>query len=123
MLDNESKQKLLEVFPPRWKLVGHHVTYKFGASDKDPLPPAGKYQVVGYNYIAEKRPNGSGLEALVVAIDGNTTREDGSVYHITWSHGPAFRPKDSNDLLKRSGWTTLEEPIDINLEPAFIPFQ
>ena len=121
LLDDASRDKLLKEFPPRWKtFVGHHVTVNFGASDKDELPSTGKYQVIGYSSIAERRPGGSGLEALVVAINGSRRREDGNTYHITWSHGPGYSPKDAKELTS-VGFKTID-PIEINMEPAFIPF-
>lgn len=121
LLDEESRNQLLEEFPPRFPtVVGHHVTVKFKASDSDPLPPTGKYEVIGHTQIIERRPNGSGIEALVVAINGNINREDGEVYHITWSHGPGYTPKDSKALVKR-GFKTVDH-IAINMEPTFLPF-
>ena len=121
LLDDTSRSKLMEEFPPRWNtVIGHHVTVKFGASHRDELPPAGQYQVIGYSSIAERRPGGSGLEALVVSIDGKHGREDGNTYHITWSHGPGYSPKDAKELTSK-GFAPVD-PIEINMEPAFIPF-
>ena len=100
ILDPADRAELAEEFPPLFaKFIGHHVTYEFGASDKDPLPPAGKYQIIGYAVLAEETTD-DGIEALVVAIDGDTRRPDGGTYHITWSHGPGYSPKDSNDIVK-----------------------
>ncbi len=42
----------------------------------------------------------SGVEAMVVAIDGTTDRPDGSTYHITWSLGDGRRARESNDVLQ-----------------------
>jgi len=121
LLDEESRKRLLKEFPPRWKtFVGHHVTVKFGASDKDKLAPIGEYQVIGYTSIAERRPGGSGLEALIVSINGNYKRDDGNTYHITWSHGPGYSPKDAKELAS-NGFKKID-PIEITMEPAFIPF-
>ncbi len=123
ILDERSRSALAEEFPPRFeKFIGHHVTYHFGASDKDELPPAGRYEVVGYAYQMERRPNGSGIEALVVSINGSTERPDGGTYHITWSHGPGYAPKNSNDIIAR-GWKELDSPIEIQMEPVFLPFK
>lgn len=125
ILDEPTRSELaLWHFPPRFeKFVGHHVTYQFGSSDKDPLPPAGTYTVVGYAYEQERRPGGSGIEALVVAIDGKTTRPDGGTYHITWSLGPGYAPKNSNDIIAK-GWTKLDpdDIVKIKMEPVFLPF-
>ena len=122
LLSEESRAMLAEQFPPQFeKFIGHHTTVKFGASDKDPLPPAGTYEVVGYAYTKERRMEGSGIEALVVAIDGNIHREDGEIYHITWSHGPGYAPKNSKELVKK-GFKTVDH-IKIDMTPTFIPFQ
>lgn len=126
LLTEESRNKLLEEFPPRWEtFAGHHVTVKFGASDKDELPTVGKYHVIGYSVLTES-PDESGIEALVVSIKsphqsrGHTTREDGNTYHITWSYGPGYSAKDAVQLTA-TGYKR-QTPIEINLEPAFIPF-
>ena len=109
ILSEASRERLMAEFPPRFPtVVGHHVTVKFKASDSDPLPPTGKYEVVGRSVLQERRPNGSGIEALVV------------VYHITWSHGPGYAPKDSKALVKR-GFETVDH-IEIDMEPTFLPF-
>lgn len=129
ILSPESRSALEAQFPPQFsKFVGHHVTYQFGASDKDPLPPAGQYHVVGYVDITE--PNygeiGDGLEAFVISIKlphqsrGHTERPDGGTFHITWSHGPSYSPKDSIELVSK-GFQEIN-PIEIELEPVFLPF-
>ena len=123
MLSEESRATLAEAYPPQFeKFVGHHVTYNFGASDTDDLPPAGEYYVVGYAYEKERRINGSGIEALVVSIDGTVNRPDGKVYHITWSHGSSYAAKDSNRIVQ-AGWKRIDEPVQIYMEPTFIPFR
>jgi len=101
--------------------VGHHVTVKFKASDSDPLPERGIYNVVGYAYEKERKMNGGGIEAWVIEINGSTTREDGEIYHLTWSHSSGYSAKDSKRLVK-SGWEKLDKPIRINMRPDFIPF-
>ena len=58
------------------------------------------------------------LECLVVEIDGNTDRPDGSTYHITWSLGPGRRARESNDVLRDKGWKYLEAPIPVDLLPS-----
>jgi len=128
MLDNDSRNALKEEYPPQFeKFIGHHVTVKFGARDTDPEPEHGEYWVVGYAYEKERRPNGSGIEALIVSIKyphesrGHTERDDGEVYHITWSLGAGYTPKDSKRVAKQ-GWQKRMDPIKINMEPAFMPF-
>ena len=117
ILDSMSRTVLAAKFPPQFKkFIGHHVTYQFGASDSDPLPPKGSYEIVGYAKADD------GLEALVVAINGETERPDGSTYHITWSLNPNYRPKDSNAVIKEKGYKKVD-PIVIKLEPVFLPFR
>lgn len=118
ILDDESRSELfLWDFPPSFeKIIGHHVTYQFGASDKDPLPPGKKFEVVGYARADD------GLEALVVAVDGTIKRPDGGTYHITWTLDPSkYSPKDSNSVIKNSGYMKVD-PIEIKMKPVFLPF-
>ena len=123
LLDDKSRAELAQKYPPVFpKFAGHHVTVKFGASDSEPLPPPGEYYVVGYAYEKERKINGSGIEALVVSVNGTTERADGNTYHITWSHGPGYAAKDSNKIIKH-GYQELADPIKINMEPAFVPFK
>ena len=126
IISPSSREKLLKAFPPQYKtFVGHHVTYKFGASDKDSLAPEGQYHVIGISDIADN--DSDGLEALIVSIKlphksrGHTTRADGNTFHITWSHGPSYSAKDSKELTSL-GFKKVN-PIEINMEPTFIPFQ
>jgi hypothetical protein len=120
ILDGEDRTELtLWHFPPRFeKFIGHHVTYQFGSSDKDPLPPGKKFEVVGYAAV-------DGLEALVVAVDGTIQRPDGGTYHITWTLDPGkYSPKDSNTVIKNNGYTELEDKaIEIKMKPVFLPFK
>jgi hypothetical protein len=59
-----------------------------------------------------------GVQALVVRIGGTTRRADGGTYHITWSLEEGRAAVESNDVLKKLGWKTIEAPIAIALEPA-----
>jgi hypothetical protein len=123
LLDAASKAKIQDQYTPQFPtFVGHHVTYEFGSRDTAPLPPGGEYWVVGYSMTKERRLNGSGIEALVVSIDGSTNRPDGGTYHITWSYGPGYAAKDSNKIIDQ-GYTKLTHPIKIIMTPAFVPFK
>ena len=51
-------------------------------------------------------------------LDGTTDRPDGSTYHITWSLGPGRTARESNDVLRDDGWTYIDAPIPVELEPA-----
>jgi hypothetical protein len=112
LLAENDREKLLQHFPPKFeKTVAHHVTLKTDA-EKDPLPAEVKAQVVG------RTDDESGVEAMVVAIDGTTDRPDGSTYHITWSLGDGRRARESNDVIRDRGWQKLDEPIPVKLQPG-----
>jgi hypothetical protein len=112
LLAEDDREKLLQQFPPRFEtIVAHHVTLKSEA-ETDPLPPEVKGAVVG------RTDDGSGVEAMVVAIDGTTDRPDGSTYHITWSLGDGRRARESNDVIRDRGWQELDHPIPVKLEPG-----
>lgn len=113
VLDDASRQLLAKQFPPKYpKFIGHHVTVKFGVPKDAAPPPPAKVTVVGY------ADSGDGLEALIVTINGLTEREDGSVFHITWSLDPTkYKPKDSNGLVKGVQHHQFDD-IVINAVPA-----
>jgi len=113
-LDQEERAELLERFPPRFaKAVAHHVTLATDAEQRD-LPPDVRAAIVG------RTDDGQGVEAMVVTIDGETDRPDGSTFHITWSLGEGRRARESNDVLKERGWTEFGQPVAISLTPARI---
>lgn len=113
-ISGHARSILASQFPPRFsEFIGHHITHKFGVKSNEPLPQADDIQVVGYAC------NEEGLEALVVSIDGSTTRPDGKTYHITWSldRDAGFKPVQSN-ALTASGWTPVN-PINITATARF----
>jgi hypothetical protein len=113
-LPQVERELLLRRFPPKYEnVVADHVTLRTGATADTPLPDKPlRSQVVG------RADDGESLECLVVELDGTTDRPDGSTYHITWSLGPGRRARESNDVLRDSGWEYLPAPIDVELEPA-----
>ena len=105
LLAEDDREKLLRQFPPKFeKTVAHHVTLKSEA-ERDPLPNDVKAEVVG------RTDDESGVEAMVVAIDGST-------YHITWSLGEGRRARESNDVIRERSWQKLDQPIPIKLQPG-----
>ena len=101
ILDEAQRAALLGRFPPRYgQVIAHHVTlwgHKKGAS----VPAPATIALVGYAHA------GDGIECYVATVDGQTTRPDGNIYHVTWSLDPASGkvPKDSNALISAHGWT------------------
>jgi hypothetical protein len=115
-LDRSQRERLLDRFPPRYAdVIADHVTLKTNA-EAEPLPAPAEGAIVGH------ADDGDSLEAMVVAIDGNTARLDGSVFHITWSLDKAKgrQARESNDLLKERHWSAVEL-IPLKLEPARFP--
>ena len=113
-LDPQERDNLLERFPPRFeKAVAHHVTLATDAQDR-PLPPPARAAIVG------RADDDRGAEAMVVTIDGDSARPDGSIFHITWSLGSDRRARESNDVLKDRGWQQFDQPVAITLTPARI---
>ncbi|MGF7176487.1 hypothetical protein [Azospirillum doebereinerae] len=112
-LPGDERAKLLELFPQRYeRLVAHHVTLDFGVPPGHPLPDATEGEVIG------TVDDESGVQALIVAIDGNTERPDGSTTHITWSLADGRQPVESNLAIQEFGWRPAE-PVAIRLVPRF----
>jgi hypothetical protein len=112
LLAEDDREKLLQQFPPKFeKTVAHHVTLKSDA-ERDPLPNGVVAEVVG------RTDDESGVEAMVVAIDGTTDRPDGLTYHITWALGDSRRARESNDVIRERGWQKLDQPIPVKLQPG-----
>ncbi|WP_426693195.1 hypothetical protein ACMC5O_000467 [Sphingomonas sediminicola] len=112
LLAEDDREKLLQQFPPKFeKTVAHHVTLKSEA-ERDRLPNDVEAEVVG------RTDDESGVEAMVVAVDGTTDRPDGLTYHITWSLGGGRRARESNDVIRERGWHKLDQPIPVKLQPG-----
>ena len=112
-LPQEQRTLLLERFPPKYSnVVADHVTLRVGATPQTPLPRKVDARIVG------RADDGDSLECLVVELDGTTDRPDGSTYHITWSLGPGRKARQSNDVLRDKGWSLIDAPIAVELEPA-----
>ncbi len=117
VLTEQSRKVLEDKFPPKYsKFIGHHVTIAFGVSADAELPENAEIKVLG------RKDSGDGIEALVVSVNGETQRENGSFYHITWSLEPdKYSPKDSNELLKDAvSKYTVSLPITIDTEPQLL---
>lgn len=111
-LDRGQRAELLARFAPRYaKPVADHVTLAVAAADR-PLPDPVEATIVG------RSDDGEGVEAMVVAVDGATDRPDGSTYHITWSLGEGRRAKESNVVIRECGWSPLDQPVPVRIEPA-----
>lgn len=102
VLDANARSRLLKEYPPKYKdVLAHHVTEQFGIAKPAVVHPTAVHvKVIGYV------DDGNGVEAVVVDVDGKTTRKDGKPYHITLSidRSSGRKPVDSNAVIKEKGW-------------------
>lgn len=111
-LDRAQRAELLGRLPPAYsQAVADHVTLRGGSSQDSELPGETEGEIVG------RSDDGKGVEAMVVRIDGTTDRPDGSTYHVTWSLGQGRRAIESNDVIAAFGWTPIDPPIPVRLDP------
>ena len=115
-LDRAQREELLTRFPPHYpKRVADHVTFLTRQAPGAMPPPEARAEILG------RVDDGKGVEAMVVAIEGETDRPDGSTWHITWSLGPGREAKESNDAIAECGWERFDEPVPVRLNPARWP--
>lgn len=115
LVDESERAALLGRFPPIYeKTVAHHVTLESGATDDAPMPPPATAQIVGEAH------DGKGVQALVVELNGETERPDGSTFHITWSLAEGRQAKESNAVIRDHGWTPLTR-TPVTLRPGRWP--
>ena len=115
-LDRDQRKELLQQFPPRFgNVVADHVTLAVKAAGDAPLPLETDGEIIG------RADDGSGVEAMVVAIGGTSDRPDGGTYHITWSLEDGRQAKESNRMLAEQEWELFDLPMPIRIEPARFP--
>lgn len=111
-LDPDQRRELLMQFPPAYaQIVADHVTLASRVGADASLPSATTGEIVG------RADDGSGVDALVVEIEGTAERPGGGTYHITWSLGEGRTARESNDVLA-GGWARLDLPMPVLLVPA-----
>ena len=139
-LSSIERERLLQCITPKYpKVYADHVTVQFGGQNIK-TPKDAPLEIVG------KADDNNGLEALIVRVGGNLQREDGKIFHITWSLDPQkktpptidsqeipYRPVHSNALVCRlinadgtpltppdSHWTLalFPNPIPIQAKPT-----
>lgn len=117
-IDREQRAKLLERFPPAYPdMVADHVTLAARVGKDRPLPEPARAEIIG------RADDGTGVEAFVVAVDGTSDRPGGGRFHITWSLDKAKgrAARESNDVIAERGWSPVEGPFALDLEPARWP--
>lgn len=93
--------------PAHSTLVFEHVTFAY--PDPSPAPAVSTARIVAV-------ASDAGVQAVVVELDGTTTRPDGKVFHCTYSLAPGHRPVESNALLAKVTPTPIT-PIELELKP------
>ena len=112
-LDPGCRADLLKKIAPRYeRTVADHVTLVAKVAPDTPVPDPVTAQAIGH------ADDGKGVEALVVEIEGETDRPDGSTYHITWSLAPGRKAVESNDVIAACGWQPLPNLLPLRLTPA-----
>jgi hypothetical protein len=109
-----SREAILRQFVPLYSMVVcHHITFEFGVLEGTALPETPRsLEVVGY------ATDNTGVEALVVAVNGEIRRSDGKVYHVTLSLAQGRKPVQSNDVIEKFGWTPCLQ-LAISAEPRW----
>lgn len=106
MIPDRERARIFTMFAPRYP--NHkctHITLTLDIHKE--FPTDAQVAIVGYI------DDGSGVEALVVSVDGDIRRPDGLIYHITLSVADGRASKESNDVLATKPFT----PVDImNIE-------
>lgn len=98
VINQQDRNKILSKFKPKFpEIILHHITYN---GPKDEIPElTDDFEIVGYSMV-------DGLEAFVIAINGDINRPDGGIYHTTFSidRDKGFKPVHSNDVIKNNGF-------------------
>lgn len=109
----QERERLLAMFPARYeRVVADHVTLRSRVPEDTPPPAPAEGRIIG---VAD---DGEGVQAYVVEIDGESARPGGGTYHITWSLAPMRQARQSNDVIAERGWTPIDEPVEVRLEPT-----
>lgn len=116
-IDREDRSQLLQRFAPRYpQTVADHITYGPADEAPHPMPAASSATVIG------RADDGGGVEALVVMVDGSSDRWDGSTYHITWSLADGREAIESNAVVARHGWATVEDRPNVAISAEEWPW-
>lgn len=117
VISADSRQNLLDHFPPKFpNVVCHHITMAFKVAEDTPLPANASLRAIGY------AADPTGVEALVVEVDGSTERPSGGTFHVTLSLADGRKPVESNNVIAQLGFVPLPEPVAIEATATFIPF-
>jgi hypothetical protein len=117
VLPQNIRSELKKHFPPKYpEWIGHHATLSFGKPKDEALPYDQEVPIDVIGYAED-----DGIEALVIAVNGEEFRPDGKRYHITWSldRSKGRKPVHSNDVIASQGFDKIN-PIRISGQLKYI---
>jgi len=116
VLTDETRALLEEKYPPSYsEFIGHHITVEIGLSEGTPAPEEADIKLLGI------KDSGDGIEALLVAVNGETKRPDGSTYHIIWSlERDKYKLCDSNHLVETYQHYIMSLPDELKTRPELL---
>lgn len=117
VLTPESRAHVIDNFPPKYpEVIAHHVTYRFGVPKGESCLYGNIVSVRVIGYAVE-----DGIEALVVAVNGQDRRPDGRFYHITLSldRNKGKKPQMSNEMIER-GFIPYSDGISFSAKFSYI---
>lgn len=111
LLSESSRNKLLELYPPKYeRVVAHHITHMFPATIDDIPPMPSSIHIIGHI------DSGDGVEGFLVEIDDNVIRQDGIFrYHLTYSLANNRKSVETNKYVNDN--VKLINPIKITVTP------
>lgn len=105
-LSDSDREKLLDLFPPKFPdVIAHHVTLAFGVPEPEEGAVGSRVLIKVIGHTEDES-----LEALVVEVDGKAQRPDGKTFHITWSldRSKGRKPVQSNQLILNAGYSPVK---------------
>lgn len=106
MIPDTERARILALFPPRYPVLkASHITLSLGVHHE--LPQDASVEIIGH--VDDE----TGVEALVVSVDGDYRRPDGSIFHITLSLGAGRTAKETNTVLAQKPFRRFGTAIPI----------
>lgn len=109
ILDEDSRNRLLEACPPEFeKVVCHHITIAMGVT-QGKLSKIQRYFPGEIEVTAIVNVVGEGVQAVVCAINSESQRKfhhSAGSYHVTISLADGHKPSESNHVIALPSGTT-----------------
>jgi Ni,Fe-hydrogenase I small subunit len=113
-LTTVARDSLLAAIPPKFNnVVADHITVEYNISFDIPL--VADVEVIAV-VVTPK------LQAAIVTVNGQTTRPDGELFHITISHVDIATPADTKEAIKLYDHTAVAT-LKLDVVPEFVRHQ